>query len=118
MSIQTDLISILSAQCPRVFPTVAPHGTPTPYVIWQQIGGQSLRFLDNTPGDKRNVLMQINVWATTDKQALDLANAIEDALCAAMDKFQAEPQGEPVAAFDESDELRGTVQSFSIWGKR
>lgn len=118
MSLETDLVAILQAQCPRTFPGVAKFGTPMPYVIWQHIGGQSLRFLDNTTGDKRNAFIQITVWAATSLQATTLARAIEDALCAATAVLLATPQGEPVDAFDDGDELRGTVQSFSIWGDR
>ena len=118
MTLEADLIAILQAQCPHTFPIVAPFDTPTPYVIWQQVGGQSLRFLDNTAGDKRNAYIQISVWAATKMQATTLARAIEDALCAATAVLQATPQGEPVDAFDDGDELRGTVQSFSIWGAR
>lgn len=118
MSLETDLVAILQAQCPRTFLVAAPFGTTTPYVTWQHIGGQSLRFLDNTAGDKRNAYIQINVWATSSMQAMTLARAIEDALCAATAALLATPQGEPVDAFDDGDELRGTVQSFSIWGAR
>lgn len=118
MTLEADFITVLLAQCPRTFPGVAPFGTSTPYVTWQHIGGQSLRFLDGTAGDKRNAYIQITVWAATSLQAITLARAIEDALCAATAVLLAEPQGEPVDAFDDGDELRGTVQSFSIWGAR
>lgn len=117
MSLETDLIAALLAKCPRVFPSTAPYGTPLPYITWQHIGGKSLRFLDNSASDKRNVYMQINVWADTSAQAIGLARQVEDALCAST-ALQASPQGEPVAGYDDGDELRGTVQSFSIWGAR
>lgn len=117
MSLETDLIAALLTQCPRVFPDVAPYGTPTPYVTWQQIGGKPARFLDNTAADRRNAYIQINVWADTRLQASTLARQIEDALCAS-NALQATPQGEPVGAIDDGDQLRGTVQSFSIWGSR
>ena len=117
MSLETDLITILQAQCPRVYPSSAPYGTPVPYVTWTHIGGQSMRYMDNSPSSKRNVYLQINVWAATSAQAVHLARQVEDALCAST-VLQVTPQGEPVAGFDDDDELRGTVQSFSIWGDR
>lgn len=83
MNLEAELVGILQAQCPRTFPVAAPFGTTTPYVTWQHVGGRSLRFLDNTAGDKRNAYIQINVWDTTSMQAMTLARAIEDALCLA-----------------------------------
>lgn len=117
MNLEIELIAVLQAQCPRVYPSTAEYGTPLPYLTWQHIGGESLRFLDNSASDKRNVYVQVNVWADSSLQAMQLARQIEDALCASR-ALQASPQGEPQAGFDDGDELRGTVQSFSIWGDR
>ena len=77
---EADLNTLLKAICPRVFPDVAPSGTALPYVTWQGLGGESLSFLDNTTGDKRNTLMQISVYSSTRLQALQLVRQIEDAM--------------------------------------
>lgn len=118
MLLELELEAILKAQCPRVFPTTAPAGTATPYVVWQHIGGTPLRFFDNTAGDKRNAFIQVNVWHTRTDSAFALIRAIEDALCAATDKLTVNPQGEPIDGFDDTNELRGALQSYSIWGSR
>ena len=117
MTIETELIAVLQAQCPRTFPSTAPYGTKLPYLTWTHIGGQTVRYMDNSPASRRNVYLQINVWAATSAQAVHLARQVEDALCAST-VLQVTPQGEPVAGYDDGDELRGTVQSFSIWGNR
>ena len=51
---ETDLTTLLLAICPRVFPDVAPLSTARPYITYQQIGGQSLRFVEGTAADKRH----------------------------------------------------------------
>jgi hypothetical protein len=118
MLLEIELETILKTKCPRVFPTTAPGSTATPYVVWQHIGGTSFRFFDNTPGDKRNAHIQINVWHRSTEGAFALMRAIEDALCAATDKLIVNPLGEPIDGYDDSNELRGALQSFSVWGSR
>jgi len=117
MSLETDLIAVLKVRCPRVFLGTAPHDTATPYITWQHIGGESMRFLDKTAPSTRNAYVQINAWAATPKAAIDLLRQIEDDLCAAT-ALTASPQGEPVGAYDDGDVLKGALQSYSIWGAR
>lgn len=117
MSLETDLSAALLAECPRTFPKEAPHGTALPYVVWEHIGGQSLRFLDNTAPDKRNAFIQITAWAQTAKGAMDLLRAIEERVCTST-AFYCTAQGEPTPAYDDGDVLDGYLQSFSIWGAR
>lgn len=114
---EADLNTLLKAICPRVFPDVAPSGTALPYVTWQGLGGESLSFLDNTAGDRRNVLMQVNVWASTRLQALQMAREIEDAMRASS-AFVASPLGEPLSTYEPDVPVYGTLQRFSIWAAR
>lgn len=115
MSFESNLDALLKTLCPRTFPDVAPLGTATPYMTWQQLGGESLRFLDNTTGDKRNVLLQINAWSKTRAEATALIRQIEEALCASA-LFIAIPEGEALSLLE--DPLRGCVQRFSIYAAR
>jgi hypothetical protein len=117
MSIESELYPLLAARCPRVFPDVAPLGTVTPYVTWQGLGGRTLRFLENTPADKRNTLMQINVWSATRMQAITLMRDIEDALCASA-SLTVNPMGEPLSTYEEDTNLYGSLQRFSIYSAR
>ena len=114
---EADLNTLLKAICPRVFPDVAPSGTALPYVTWQGLGGESLSFLDNTTGDKRNTLMQINVWAADRLQSITLARNIEAAI-AASPAFVAKPVNEPVSVYEDDTELHGAIQRFEIWHAR
>lgn len=117
MSFESQLFGVLQAACPRVFPDVAPLGTLTPYVTWQQLGGESLRFLDNTAADRRNVLLQINSWSKTRAEATALIRQIEDALCASA-LFIAKPEGEALSTYEADTALYGCIQRFSIYASR
>lgn len=118
MQLEDQLVALMTPICPKFYPTTAPAGVTVPYAVWQHIGGTPFRFFDNTPGDKRNAFIQVTVWHNQTKGAFSLIRAMEDALCAATDKLTVNPQGEPIDAYDDSGELVGAVQTFSIWGGR
>ena len=117
MSMESDLVALLKTLCPRVFPDVAPEATTKPYITWQGLGGETARFVDNTAADKRNTLMQINVWSTTRAEALTMIRSIEDAMCASA-AFLAKPGGEALSTYEPDTQLYGCIQSYSIWAAR
>ncbi|MGB4064253.1 MAG: DUF3168 domain-containing protein [Azonexus sp.] len=116
MSIEADLKQLLVAINPNTWPDVAPSGAATPYLTWQQLGGASVRYGDNT-ADSRWPLIQINAWAKTRLEAITLIRQVEDALCASS-AFQAEPQGEPVSTYEPDTKLYGSIQRFEVFGAR
>jgi len=117
MTLEADLVTLVKALCPRVFPDVADVSTDRPYVTYQGIGGRSLRWLALSPADKRHTIMQVNVWADTRASASALARQIEDALCAAS-AFTAWPQAEPISTYDADMKRYGTIQDFEIYSTR
>ena len=117
MSLETDLIPLLQAICPRTFPDLAPSGAATPYLTYQHIGGESLRYADNTAMDKRYPLIQINAWSKTRLEALTLIRQVEDALCASA-SLQTTPQGESLSTYEADTQLYGSIQRFEIFGAR
>ena len=117
MSMESDLNTLLKTICPRTFPDVAPSGTVAPFIVWQGLGGESLRFVDNTAPDKRNTYLQVSVYSTTRLESLNLIRAAEEALCASP-AFVAKPQGEPIATYEDDTALYGAIQRFSIWANR
>ena len=118
MSIEAEIYSVLkSLVSNRVYPDIAPLAVAHPYITWQGVGGQSLRFLDNTAADKRNTRMQINCWATSRLQANLIARQVEDALCASS-LLQANPIGEPVSDYDSETKTYSAMQDFSIYSTR
>lgn len=116
MIMESDLFTLLKTLCPRVYPDVAPEGTARPYITWQGIGGVTARYIDGTAADKRNTLMQVNVWSGTRLEALTLIRAVEDALCASA--FSVIPHGEPLSTYEPDVALYGCIQRFEIWCTR
>ena len=117
MSMESTLDALLKTACARVFPDIAPSGTDTPYATWQGIGGETIRYFDNSAPDKRDTLMQVSVWSKTRSEALTLIRQIEDLLCASSD-FQCRPEGEPVSIYESDTLLYGSIQRFSIFATR
>ena len=114
---EADLQALLLTKCPRVFPDVAPSGTAKPFCTWQALGGESLGYLDNTAADKRSTLMQINAWATTRLQALQIIRDIETALRENA-TWIATPQGEAASTYEDDTQLYGCIQRFEIFSLR
>ncbi|MBI3103240.1 MAG: DUF3168 domain-containing protein [Burkholderiales bacterium] len=117
MSMEADLAVALKALCTRVYPDTAPAATPTPYITWQALGGESIYTLSNAPIDKRRTLMQVNVWAASRLQATTLSRDIEAAL-AGTAAFVATPTGEPMSVYETDTKLYGSIQRFDIWSSR
>ena len=117
MSVEQQLFDALKVLCPRTFPDFAPVSTPRPYITFQHVGGQSLRYIDNTAANIRHSEIQINTWGDTRLSTMTLARQIEDALCAST-AFQATPNGEPVGDFDADIPVYGTRQDWNIFAPR
>jgi hypothetical protein len=114
LTLETELYNVLSALCPRVFPDVAPEGTPEPYVVWHQYGGQAPMYVEGVMADRRNCYVQINVWHESRSVCNQLSLDIEAALVAHQ-AMQAQPLNAISATFDEDVSLRGAMQDFSLW---
>jgi len=120
MTVEADIVSALRTVCPRVSPDVAPIGTVRPYITWQFIGGQPMRYLAGDAADKRHTLLQVNVWSSTRAEALTLIRQVEDVLCNPSRPFLAQPEAEPINDVTEDIEpaLYGSMQDFSIVSDR
>lgn len=119
MSLETDMVAVLQGQCPRVHPGSAPLNTPRPFVTWEHIGGDPLRYVDGTAADKRHALVQLNVWAASKTEALALALSLETALTGSA-LFTARPTGAMRGRTEQDVEpwLYGFEQDFEILGTR
>lgn len=117
MSLETDFYSTVAAICPRVFPDFAPVDTARPFVTWSQIGGRALTPLGKDVPDRREAIMQVNVWSDTRLEANQTILAIDAALRISV-VFDARPNGEFMAITHEETDLRGAIQDFVIRGWR
>jgi hypothetical protein len=115
---ESDLVALLETLCPDgVFPDEADLDTPRPYVVWQLIGGPSLRYVENTPANKRMSYVQLSVWCDTRAESLTLIRSIEDALCAST-AFEAKPNAEPIGDHDPVLNTYGVTQDFTVFANR
>lgn len=115
MSVETTIFEALRGLVnDRVFPDVAPEETQRPYITYQQVGGESVNFVDATVPTKKNGRWQINVWADSRLDAAPLARLVEDTL-RVIPELQTTVLGAPIARYDEETKLRGMTQDFSFW---
>jgi hypothetical protein len=118
VSAEATLYTLLSGLAAgRVFPDVAPEGAALPRVVFQQVGGQGLSFLDGTMPSKENGRMQIACWATTRAAAIALAKQVEAAVCGSV-ALQAIPLGARASDFEQDTNLYACRQDFSVWPNR
>lgn len=118
MTIEADIYTALqSLVAGRVFPDVAPSGAAVPYVVYQEISGESPIFLERAVPSKKHGRFQITVWAATRIEASTLILQVEEAMTLSL-LFQAKPIGGRTSDYDEDTELRGARQDFSVWSDR
>lgn len=100
----------------RVWTDFRPVGAnkTLPFVTWQQVGGQVISFLEGGHPGMRNARMQINTWAATRFDANNLMRAIEVEILGTP-ALQATAIGALTAIYDQSVQLFGARQDFSVW---
>ena len=118
MTVESDLFNAVKTLVSnRVFPDIAPHGTTMPYITYQQVGGDTVAFLERAMPSKKNGYFQVNVWCTTRAAAAALILQIEEAIVTST-AFQAEAKSGPVAGYTDELNTYGFFQHFSIWSDR
>lgn len=115
MSAESAIFSALSSLVSnRVYPDLAPDGVARPYIVYQQIGGSAVQFVDVTVPSKKNSRIQVSVWGDTRAQVSALAVQVEDTL-RGVATLQTVVLGAPVAVYEADTKLRGSQQDFSVW---
>lgn len=115
MTFDTALFSTLRGLVnDRVYPDFAPEKMPTPYITYQQVGGEAVNFLTQEDPCKGNARMQVNVWAASRIDASSLALQVEQAM-RANTSLQTTVLGAAVSTSEPDLGLRGMRQDFSIW---
>lgn len=117
MSLETDVVAVLQAQCPRVYPSQAPLNTQRPFLTYDHLGGDALRYMDGTAADKRMAQLQITVWAADKPGAVSLMLAVEEAMCTAAG-FSCAPVGALQSGYEHEGEIYRSFQEFTVLGVR
>jgi hypothetical protein len=115
VSVEDTLFGELGPLCAnRVYPLKAPANAAKPYVVYQQVGGQAINFVESEMPGLRNAVFQINCWATTQAAAKALALAVEEAMVEEV-ALQTTVLSALVMVYDEVAQLYGSRQDFSVW---
>lgn len=115
MSAESSIFSALSSLVSnRVYPDLAPDVVVKPYIVYQQVGGSAVQFVDVTVPSKKNSRIQVSVWGDTRAQVSALAVQVEDTL-RGVATLQTVVLGAPVAVYEADTKLRGSQQDFSVW---
>lgn len=118
MTVEADLIAVLDPLVSgRVYKMEAPDGVARPYITYQQVGGQTVSFLERAMPSKKHGRMQINCWADDAATTAALMLAVESAVVLAT-AFQAEAIGAPLDVDGSMVDLFGQQQDFGIWSNR
>jgi hypothetical protein len=115
MTVETLLFNALKGLVSnRVYPDEAPEGVVAPYIIYQQVGGNSTNYRDGSAPALKNCRMQITVWSKTRAEASSLMESAESALRVTT-SLNAEALTEKMSDNDPITKLRGARQDFSFW---
>lgn len=114
MTIESDIFDALKGLVSnRCYPDVAPAGVARPYIVWQQVGGAAINFLEASVVGKRNARIQVACWADSRQIVATLARGAEDALLASA--LNPTVVGAMTATHEPETNLYGALQDFSAW---
>lgn len=118
MSAEAALVPLLTGMVAgRIYPDVAPSGAGLPRIVYQQVGGRVISYLESSLPDKENARIQVVCWASTRLAAVNLAKQVEAAILAAP-AMQAEAIGARISGYEPDTNLYSSHQDFSIWTAR
>lgn len=118
MSIDTLITAALAPLVDgRVYPDVAPDKPVLPYIVYQQVGGAGLVFLEGTLPDHEGCRIQVATWGARRVDVTALAKQAEAALIAAA-QLQTEPLGGRVSDHEPDTKRYGARQDFMVWAPR
>lgn len=97
----------------RCYPDVIPDNPTFPLIVYQQVGGVAVDFMDQTAADKENARVQVWVWSKTRTEASSIARQARAAILGGT--LEAKTLAAPVSTFEEPMKLYGARTDFSIW---
>ena len=101
----------------RVYPDLAPINSQKPFMVYTQVGGESISFIDNTIPNKKHGRFQIDVYSDSRAVCAALALQVESAMVGST-VFICKAQGAPVSTYELDVLLFGSQQDFLIWSAR
>lgn len=114
MTVEAEIVRALGGLVGgRVYPDTPDEGVQLPFIVYQQVGGDPLGFLEGV-ADKKNGRFQIEVWAKRRSEASGLIRQVEDIVSTDAVLLGTALNG-ALARYDDVLNWRGAQQDFSIW---
>lgn len=114
MSLEATLYGLLgSLVSGRCYPDTIPDSPVFPLIVYQQVGGQAVEFMEQAMADQDNARVQLWTWSKTRAEANSIAHQARAAIIGSA--MQARTLAAPVSVYDEDMKLYGARQDFSIW---
>lgn len=114
MSLEASLSSLLGPLVGgRCYPDTIPDNPTFPLIVYQQVGGQAIDYVEGKVADQDNARVQVHVWSNSRLEASQLAHAARVALVEG--DARATTLGAPVSLYDGALKLYGSRQDFSFW---
>lgn len=116
MTVEADIFSALTGLVSgRVWPSVNTSDPQvTPYITYQQVGGDPLSYCDAVMPNLRNGRFQVRVWSGDFDVVTSLMRQAETVMVESA-ALTAESLGGPVSVYEDDTRLHGSLQFFSIW---
>jgi len=114
MSLETSLRSLLSPLVAnRVYPDVTPDEPKYPLIVYQQVGGDVVEFVEGKVADKDHARMRVHVWAETRLQASEIARKVRIAIVEGT--LNGTTYGAPVSLHEDMLNIYGNRTDYGIW---
>lgn len=116
MTVEADIFTALKRLvADRVYRNLAPQPiTALPCIVFQQVGGVPVNFIESAVASKKNARFQVRCWAQDYDAAAVLSRQVEDAL-KAYAPLQTTTLTAAVSEPEPDNQLFGTRQDFSFW---
>jgi len=114
MSLESDLRALLGPLVSnRVYPDATPDNPTFPLIVYQQVGGEVVEFIEGKIADKDHARMRVHVWAKTRLQASAIARKARIAIVEGA--MKGTTYGAPVSLIEEMLKIYGNRTDYGIW---
>jgi hypothetical protein len=111
MSLEATMQAALGSLCSgRVYPDRPPDVPTLPFIVYQEIGGQSVEFMEGTLGAKDYARVQVVVWSKTRLEASSIARQAQALMVEGATKASTLTKG--VALYDQATKYRGNRTDY------
>lgn len=109
-TIKTLLGPLVGGRCSS---DTIPDNPTFPLIVYQQVGGVAVEYVEQAIADMDNARVQVWVWSRSRPEASTIARQVREAIIGSA--LQANTLAAPVSTYDEAMKLYGARTDFSIW---